>query len=139
MLGLAFGSVPRVFVWTDELDRSHGSGEPSFTIDTVRRLREVVRPPTPVRLLIGADQAIAYDRWKDSAELERLAEPAVALRPPHSGVDALLGAGLDAGRWGPRVLKTPLVDAASSDVRSGQHTDLPPGVRALIEAEGLYR
>ena len=61
---------------------------PSYTIETVERLLESVerhaetrggaRPV--VRLLIGADQAAAFHRWKDARRLMERAEPVVRSR-----------------------------------------------------------
>ncbi len=55
-----------------------GDGGPTYTIDTVRALAQ--DPSQEVYLLIGEDHLDALHRWKDSAELIRLAPPLVASR-----------------------------------------------------------
>ncbi|MGH7242812.1 MAG: nicotinate-nicotinamide nucleotide adenylyltransferase [Phycisphaerales bacterium] len=80
MLKLALESVPNVAIWNDELVRTRGTHERSFTIDTVRRLRECVPRPLNVRLLLGTDQAIVFHRWREPRELLALAPPLVMLR-----------------------------------------------------------
>ena len=53
---------------------------PSYSIDTVRTLRSEFPEGTPLRLLIGDDQAIAFHAWRDWADLIELAEPLVLPR-----------------------------------------------------------
>lgn len=75
---------------------------PSYTIETVERLLESVerladtrggaRPV--VRLLIGADQAAAFHRWKDARRLMARAEPVVMPRGSDEGRGEL-GGGAD--------------------------------------------
>lgn len=69
-------------VWTDELDRAR-PGEPSYTIDTLRRLRRILPDHVELRLLIGMDQAFAFHRWKSPRAIIKLAEPLVMARPPY--------------------------------------------------------
>jgi nicotinate-nucleotide adenylyltransferase len=75
-------------VWTDEIDRARWHREqgqddtPSFTIDTIRRLRTVVPESVTLRLLIGSDQALSFHKWKSWRTLLREAEPIVAMREP---------------------------------------------------------
>ena len=68
-------------VWTDELDRAR-EGKPSYTIDTLRRLRRIVPATVELRLLIGMDQATQFHRWKAPRAIIRLAQPLVMARPP---------------------------------------------------------
>lgn len=96
MLALATEHLPRVSVWTDELDRARASTAigtqplPSYTVDTLTRLQQWLEGPrapsfpggTPrVRLLIGADQALALHRWRSGTEILRRFAPVVMLRP----------------------------------------------------------
>jgi len=84
----ARGREPFGFVWTDEIDRAAhasklaaGMGEPqpastpSYTIDTIRRLRTLLPSECTVRLIMGADQALQLHKWKDARELVALAPP----------------------------------------------------------------
>ncbi len=96
-LRLALEGVERATIWTDELDRA--GGQATYTIDTLRRLRRA-RPNAALRLLIGADQALALHRWREPGEIVRLAPPLIMLRGDvESSRDALV-AGLRAlGAW----------------------------------------
>lgn len=84
----ARGREPFGFVWTDEIDRAAhasrlagGTGEPqptsspSYTIDTIRRLRTLLPSECTVRLIMGADQVLQLHKWKDARELVALAPP----------------------------------------------------------------
>jgi nicotinate (nicotinamide) nucleotide adenylyltransferase len=144
-------------VWLDELDRA-GS---SYSIDTARRARAWLdqngSASTRLRLLIGADQAAAFHRWREPRELIALAEPLVMLRArgldsPESLLAALAetGAWTDAelAAWRGRVLLVRLRDGSSTQVRdviAARGPDDPeldrllhPAVRAIIRAERLY-
>jgi len=88
MISLAVRDVPGAGVWLDEVDRaSHDSS--SFTIDTLRRLR-TLRSGAPITLLIGADQAVAFHKWKSARDILALASVLVVLREPFGSADALL-------------------------------------------------
>ncbi len=74
-------------LWTDEVDRAqwnaqHAITKPSYTIDTIRRLRTILAKHITIRLLIGSDQVLQFHKWKDYKSLLRIAEPIVALRDP---------------------------------------------------------
>ncbi|MBM4109107.1 MAG: nicotinate-nicotinamide nucleotide adenylyltransferase [Phycisphaerae bacterium] len=109
MLRLALDIPGRRSIWTDEIDRAawlatRGEAAPSYTIDTLRRLRSALRRrlgrDVPVRLLIGADQAAHFHEWKDYRRLLRLATPAVMLREPWASTPAGVYQALAAsGRW----------------------------------------
>jgi nicotinate-nucleotide adenylyltransferase len=161
MLNLATQHLPRAGVWTDELDRArHAPDTPSYTIDTVGRLRnwlvEHELGQLSVRLLIGADQARAFHLWKDAPELLRLAEPVVMLRgtdrqallqalAPHWPPDEL-------ARWGARIASVGQLDVSSSALRAalaqgaqaqggpGPHLErlLDPQVLSYIQRHRLY-
>jgi nicotinate-nucleotide adenylyltransferase len=83
MLRLATEGLPNTRVWTDELDRA-AAGEPSYTIDTLRRARQWLdmhgNAGTKLHLLIGADQAAAFHRWREAPEILKLASPLVVGR-----------------------------------------------------------
>lgn len=71
---------------------------PSYTVDTLEALHEAAGPETTVRLLLGADQALAFNRWRRPERVLALATPAVLLRAPYRTWEDLAAAGLDA-RW----------------------------------------
>lgn len=145
-------------VWTDEIDRARwardrGTTTPSYTIDTVRRLREIVGADVEIHIIIGVDQALAFHTWREYRALFRLATPLVMPRDgvtEHTTFETLLrttGA-WDEGEiceWGSLIhYGMPLEPVSSTRVRDalkrGEPTpDLDPAVRAYIDARGLYR
>jgi nicotinate (nicotinamide) nucleotide adenylyltransferase len=103
MLKLGLDIPGRRSIWTDELDRakwqrSHGGERPSYTIDTLLRLRSVLPSSTQLRLLIGSDQAAQFHKWKDPRAVIRLAEPLVMAREPIDRVSSLYSS-LDSDFW----------------------------------------
>jgi nicotinate-nucleotide adenylyltransferase len=139
---------PPCVIFTDELDRAR-AGEPSYTVDTLRGLRERLGPKPTLRLLIGADQLVSFDRWKEYEAIIELAEPLVMLRPPHDAQGALenLPPGFDPRRWRARLVDVPRVDVSSTELRqrlSADQDDPPaelihPDVAAYAKEHGLYR
>lgn len=148
MLRAAFAGAERVEIWTDELARGE-SGEPSYWVDTLERARRA--HAGELRFLIGADQAVAFGRWREPGRILELAEPVVLLRPPISTPDLLAGALREAGEapdaWLARVADVGTLPESSTDVRAGLEAGacdeaaahLAPGVLAIIRERGLYR
>lgn len=148
MLRLMVAAEPRCSLWLDELERTP-AGQASYTVDTVRRLGEAF-PGRPLRLLIGADQAVSFHRWKEAATLLDLAPPLIACRDDAAATREALIETLRAGHaWTPSQLERldtgcfacPLVDASSTRIRADiRHaaTMLHPAVHAYALARGLY-
>jgi nicotinate-nucleotide adenylyltransferase len=143
MLRLATRGLQNTAIWTDELDR----GPPSYTIDTVRRARQLLGPLPTLRLLIGADQAAIFHHWRDFRDLFREAQPVVLLRAPFGDKRSLQGALKAANawteaeieRWLDAVADLPPIDVSSTGIR----TALGPGnvdaaVGEYIRERGLY-
>jgi nicotinate-nucleotide adenylyltransferase len=85
MLKLAIRGHDRCSIWSDEIDRArwqhkHRIDSPSFTIDTLTRLRSIIPSHVSIRLLIGADQAANFHLWRQCRRIIRLAEPLVMPR-----------------------------------------------------------
>ncbi len=146
MLRAALADEPWAAVWAVELKR----GGPSYTVDTLDRLRDIVGPEAMLRLLIGMDMALIFDQWRSPDRIEALAEPVVMIRPPHDAASFL--AELPAARrdqWCKRLVEVPAMDLSSSGVRRGLAergpddpqvaAALPPAVLAYIREHGLYR
>lgn len=154
MLRLAIEGADRAAVWTDEIDRA-GEGEATYTIDTVRRARAVLGAGVELRLLIGADQAGAFHRWREAREVVRLAEPVVMRREPQETEGELAAALRASGAWTEdeirwwlgRVARVGCVDGSSSEVRAWVRAGeverargaVGDGVWGWIERRGLYR
>lgn len=118
-------------IWTDELDRAVWAREqgvkesqPSYTIDTLRRLREIVPRRVKLRLLIGSDQAATFHTWKEPREIIELAEPLIMPREPmvmvssiYSALDAEFWTREERISWCQRIAPIFPMEAASTDVR----------------------
>lgn len=151
MLELAIESVKHAGVWTDEIDRS-ASGNPSYWIDTLERARSLVGDAW-LGFVIGADQAVAFDRWRDARRILEYAEPVVLLREPWTSADVLLDAMRDAWsdaeleRWASCCVDVGTIDVSATEIRTLLHEDrenarlksvLSPGVLGFIRERGLY-
>ncbi len=77
MLSLAIAAEPRFTL--DDADAR--STTPTFTVNTLTRLRAALGSETPLVLIIGADQLLALDTWREWKRLFGLAHIAVAERP----------------------------------------------------------
>jgi nicotinate-nucleotide adenylyltransferase len=147
MLRLALRDVPNTEINTIELERP----PPSFAIDTLRAL---FVPASEARagafLLIGADQALDFHRWREWPEILKLARPAVMLRPPWTRelfTAAVRGRynASEAPQWLAWTLTTlPLLDVNATDIRArlvaGRSVAglIDPKVEAFIRDHGLY-
>ncbi len=146
MVKLMIESVSGAEVSTFELDRTG----PSYTCDTLQHLRELFGDTTSLHFLMGADQALAFYRWKNWQTILEMATPAVMLRPPW---DLPTFTQQITARCEPPEAKqwldwiVPLsstLDICSSDIRrnlaAGEDvsTLLPPAVYVYIRANKLY-
>ena len=77
MLKLALAGNPGFTL--DEADAR--STAPTFTVNTLTRLRAELGPKVPLVVLIGTDQLLALDTWHEWKRLFDLAHIAVAQRP----------------------------------------------------------
>jgi nicotinate-nucleotide adenylyltransferase len=153
MLQAALAGQSRLAVDQRELSR-HG---PSYTVDTLRELRQEIGPQRPLLLLVGADAYAGLPTWHDWLELYALAHLVVLTRPGHpvewSGVLALETRARQVGtaaslREVPagRVLElavTPLEVSAShvrAEFAAGREPRylVPNAVLAYIRAHDLY-
>ena len=146
MLDLALQNQPHTYVWTDEIDRA-AQGDPTYTIDTLRRLGNQLDPQTQLRLLIGGDQLRDFDTWKSYQTIEQLAEPVVMVRPPDNTTTLLdaLPAGFDPRVWQSRLIEIPAMNISSTLIRqrvaNGQSIAgwVDPKVEKYILEQGLYQ
>jgi nicotinate-nucleotide adenylyltransferase len=139
MLELVARETPWLGLSTIELDR----GGVSYTVDTLRDLRVAFAPATLV-FLMGADSLIDLHRWREPAEIVRLAEIGVAARPGVSiDIDAVAEQLQDAhGRV--TIVPTPLIAISGTDIRFRVRTGrpiafhVPPQVERYIREQRLY-
>lgn len=162
MLRLAIADVARTAVWTDEIDRARAAGSnagPSYSVHTLRRAREWLDDhglaAVPMRLLIGADQAVSFHRWRDPRDIMRLAEPAVMVRDG-AGADAVtlrraleqtgFWSADELKKWGESVVSVGRMDVSSTETRAALSRGdwesaarcVHPNVLAWIRSRGVY-
>ncbi len=139
MVALAIAGEPRCRLESCELLRTG----PSYTVDTVRELRQ--REDGPAQqwfLIIGQDQFAQFHTWHGWEELVRMVTLAVANRAgdaPHANPEVAAASG--------RVIVLPLppstVSATGVRLRIGLRQDVsamvPSAVASYIEQHGLYR
>jgi len=149
MLELAFAGRPDVTVTPMEIIR----GGTSYTIDTLRELHDRF-PGIGFRLIIGADQAQSFHRWREAPAIVDLAPPAVMLRGPGPSIDRLLESMAPAWTqeqmrdWRERIVRVPTIDASSTEARALLSSAAPDerrlhelccdGVLDYIRESGLY-
>jgi nicotinate-nucleotide adenylyltransferase len=144
MLRLAIGGHPQFSVDERELNR----GGISYTVDTLRELHRE-RPDHTWFFLMGADSLIDFDRWKEPAEICRLASPIIVARGGEPPPDFNL---LKAYLVEPRLLeiteqaiRMPQIQISSSELRQRASQGLslryrvPSSVDAYIRQHQLYR
>ena len=104
---------------------------PSYTVDTLRELR-AGHPKDELVLLIGADNAATFDKWREPEESRSLAQIAVLER-----------AGASASHPWPVVRR--LIDISSTDIRARAAAGrsirylTPDSVCDYIASRSLYR
>jgi nicotinate-nucleotide adenylyltransferase len=107
----------------------------SYTINTVKRFRATLKGGEKLFFLIGADAFDEIETWKSWQELIKVIEFIVVTRPDQlyrvpdgATVHALNGLELGVSS-----------SSVRNEIAAGYPTpDLPAGVRAFIEAHGLY-
>jgi nicotinate-nucleotide adenylyltransferase len=139
MLGLALSGHPSWTISFEELDRE----PPSYTVDTLRAFA-VRYPGDELWLLMGTDALASLDRWREPAEIVRLARIGAFHREPYVGSGLVLPAvaGLadrldlfDAGSV--KISSTDLRDA----LERGENPagGVPAAVAEYITKHGLYK
>jgi nicotinate-nucleotide adenylyltransferase len=139
MTELAVAGDERFGVTRTEIDREG----PSYTVDTLRELREQ-GPTDELFLILGGDQAAALPTWHEPEEVVGLAAVAVVERVGWSR--SRIGVKLAGLRGAERVrfLDMPLLQVSSSAIRhrviDGRPIRylVPDRVVGYIEAKGLY-
>lgn len=148
MLRLALADEPHATILTDELDRAADHPDrPSYTVETLTRLRERIGDEPAVHLLLGADQAPHFHQWKDFGRVLELASPLVMLRPPWTRDRLLeaLPAALDRAAWESAIVELPPIDVSATAVRrrlaAGKNVAgmLDPAVARYIAEHRLYQ
>ncbi|HEU4830231.1 MAG TPA: nicotinate-nucleotide adenylyltransferase [Gemmatimonadales bacterium] len=116
---------------TIELERTGAS----YTVDTLRALRDR-DPEIELVLLIGSDAAADFPKWREAAEVTRLARVVVFGRPgtPHVTLP---------GAW--RTIEVPAIGISATEIRRRVREGLPirywvpDAVADYVAAHGLYQ
>lgn len=133
MLEAAVRDIPGVEACDIELSMPR----PSYTIDTLRRLSQTY-PAKNFRPVIGSDNWLIFDRWRDYREI---LDGYGAIVYPRPGYDARTGM----RHPGMQVADAPVIEISSTMIRQaiadGRDTRafLPPGVYAYIKSNNLYQ
>ncbi|WP_242113128.1 nicotinate-nucleotide adenylyltransferase [Luteimonas aquatica] len=138
MLDLAVAGEPGLRVDRRELERAGRS----YTIDTLRALRDEYGAQAPLALLVGADSFLALPSWKDWRQLFSEAHFVVAERPGSpldAGLPPELAAAV-AGRWADAAAELEAAPAGRVlRLRQPLHEASATGIRDLIAAGGPWR
>lgn len=139
MLRLAVIGQPGLEVSTAEVER----GGASWTVDTLEALVEQ-ESESQFTLIIGADQAAAFGKWRQPERIGELATVAVAARPEYDS-DAALAAVERATGKPPKSFAMPSIEISSSSIRAQATAGLPiahlvpAGIAEVVEEAGLYQ
>jgi nicotinate-nucleotide adenylyltransferase len=135
-----------------ELER--GQDQPSFTVETLRRLRAGTSAGDELWLLLGSDSLPELPTWREPREILKLSRLAVYPRP---GEEESPGAAAESPAAPPddlaallagcevRYLDGPRIRLSSSEIRRRLRDGrtirflVPEAVRKYILAKGLYR
>jgi nicotinate-nucleotide adenylyltransferase len=139
MTVIATASNPKFSVSRMEVDREG----PTYTVDTLRSLREEHGAGTDLFFVSGADAILEILQWREPEELFDLAHFIAATRP---GYDlAHFEEGATALTSEVTVMHVPALAISSTDIRAriaGGHPIrylVPEGVKSYVEKAGLYR
>lgn len=133
MLREATAGDPRFDVADLELRRSG----PSYTVDTLRELRER-DPASELSFLLGADQFRTFHTWRSPSEITQLADLAVLTRAGEARFEPAIPV---RHQW----VEVTRVDVSATAIRRRVESGLSirylvsPSVEALIQRESLYR
>ncbi len=139
MVELAIGADERFRVSRIEVDREG----PSYTVDTLRELREQ-GPEDELFLILGGDQAAALASWHEPAEVMSLATIAVFERATASFNSIGITLARLPGHEKLRLLQMPRIDISSTMVRRRARDGkpirylVPDKVAHFIGAQSLY-
>ena len=135
MLRLAVAGIPGVEV--DATEAEAGDAEPSYTVDTLRRLA-AASPEQRFALLIGTDQLFVFPQWHEAEALAAIAPPAVMVRPPAGRAAAAAWLAEEAPAWlraSAVLVDVPEMDASSTQIRAAvRRCEEPAGVAAEVLA-----
>lgn len=136
LLGIALAGAPAFEVSRVDLDRPG----PSYTVETIRLVRDSYPAGTEILFLMGADSLVEMAGWRSPEEILRLATVVVFPRP---GTD--LGAAPANLRRRAVLIDAPPIAISSEEIRARIRSGrpyrylVPHGVWQRIEEKGHYR
>ncbi len=140
MTVIATASNPLFRVSRMEVDRDG----PTYTVDTLRGLKERYGAKTDLFFITGADAIVEILQWKDPQELFDLATFIAATRPGYD-VLAAIEKHAPVSRSEITVMSIPALAISSTDIRARIAAGrpirylVPEGVKSYVEKAGLYR
>jgi nicotinate-nucleotide adenylyltransferase len=140
MTVIATASNPLFRVSRMEVDRDG----PTYTVDTLRGLKELYGEQTDLFFITGADAIVEILQWKDPQELFDLATFIAATRPGYD-VMAAIREHAPVSRSDITVMSIPALAISSTDIRARTAAGrpirylVPEGVKSYVEKAGLYR
>jgi nicotinate-nucleotide adenylyltransferase len=142
MLRAAIDGNMRFGVSTLELERP----APSYTVETLRLLRQSHGPACELFLLVGVDAANTLQRWREPAEILRLTRLVVMSRGAAADPDwGMLQAIIPDARLRVDLLAVPDIDVSASEIRRRAAAGEPfryqvvDPVWEYVQSHGLYR
>ena len=140
MVELAVGRVPYFSASDVDLVRQGHT----YTIDTLRDLRTQLGDSVALKLIIGADAANSFHRWKHAEKIQSFATVVVVGRPTMKIKTPLLGGDLNTDIE-VKYLEGPMVNVSATMIRNlnkseKQIEEFPPkAVIDYIKSKRLYR
>jgi nicotinate-nucleotide adenylyltransferase len=148
MAQLAFLMSSPEGLYSDKIridDREAQRSGPSYTIDTVKEI-ELLYPKAKLFLIIGQDQALAFEQWREPDQIVKKAQIVIASRrvSPHTDDQSNLSPARPPSLQGAIDLNCPLMPISATEVRAFIHQGLdvsqlvPELVLHYIQQQGLY-
>lgn len=142
MIHLAIKGLGKIEILDYEINRS----EISFTIDTISYLKKLF-PNDEFFLLIGADQAVAFNRWKDWEKIAEYVKICIVDRPDVDSSEMRNEIARIFENCGnkPMFLNSPIINITSTLVRERIKLDegiaelVPKAVASYIYDNNLYK
>lgn len=140
MVKLAVGTVPYFSASDVDLVRQGHT----YTIDTLRDLRTQLGDSVALKLIIGADAANSFHRWKHAEKIQSFATVVVVGRPTMKIKTPLLGGDLNTDIE-VKYLEGPMVNVSATMIRNLNKSEkqieefTPQAVIDYIKSKRLYR
>jgi nicotinate-nucleotide adenylyltransferase len=145
MVRLALEGAPELEACELERDRSR----PSFTVDTLARLRAQLGSTAELWLLLGSDSLRELPTWREPERIAELARLAVYPRPGEAELPAAPGASLgirlsERSQLSARRLDGPRLLLSSTEIRERARAGrsirflVPAAVERFIRERGVY-